>query len=52
MLRHLPGLGAAFAYVVSTPDALESPRWGWRDEAGHDVGIAAEVGRRRYVQDR
>jgi hypothetical protein len=51
MLRHLPGLGGAFAYVISTPDAIESPRWAWRDEAGNDVGIAAEVGQRRYVKD-
>jgi hypothetical protein len=52
MLRHLPGLGGAFAYVVSTPDAIESPRWAWRDEKGNDLGIAAEVGQRRYVQDK
>jgi hypothetical protein len=51
MLRRLPGLGAAFAYVCSTPDPLESPRWAWRDEAGNDVGIAAEIGLRRYVKD-
>jgi hypothetical protein len=51
MLRHLPGLGAAFAYVCSTPDPIESPLWGWRDEAGNDVGIAAEIGLRRYVRD-
>jgi hypothetical protein len=51
MLRHLPGLGGAFAYVISTPDAVESPRWGWRDEFGNDAGIAAEVGQRRYVRD-
>ena len=52
MLRHLPGLGAAFAYVCSTPDPIESPRWAWRDEAGNDIGIAGEVGLRRYVRDR
>lgn len=51
MLRNLPGLGAAFAYVVSTPDAAESPLWAWRDEAGNDLGIAAEVGRRRHIRD-
>jgi len=51
MLRHLPGLGGAFAYVASTPDPVESPLWAWRDEAGNDLGIAAEVGLRRYIQD-
>jgi hypothetical protein len=51
LLRRVPGLGAAFAYVVSTPDAIESPRWAWRDEAGHDLGIAAEIGRRRFIRD-
>jgi hypothetical protein len=51
LLRNLPGLGAAFAYVVSTPNAIESPRWGWRDEAGRDLGIAGEIGRRRYIKD-
>jgi hypothetical protein len=51
LLRRVPGLGAAFAYVVSTPDAIESPRWAWRDEAGRDLGIAAEIGRRRFVRD-
>lgn len=49
MLRNLPGLGAAFAYVVSTPDPIESPLWAWRDEAGQDAGLAAEIGRRRYI---
>jgi hypothetical protein len=52
MLRHLPGLGGAFAYVISTPDPVESPRWAWRDEFGNDAGIAAAVGQRRYVKDR
>ncbi len=51
LLRNLPGLGAAFAYVVSTPNPIESPRWGWRDEAGRDFGIAGEIGKRRYVKD-
>jgi hypothetical protein len=51
MLRHLPGLGGAFAYVVSTPDPIESPRWAWRDEGGNDLGIAAEVGQRTYITD-
>ncbi|MEP7357092.1 MAG: hypothetical protein ABI847_07620 [Anaerolineales bacterium] len=51
LLRHLPGLGAAFAYVVSTPNAIEAPRWSWRDEAGRDLGIAGEIGRRRYIKD-
>ncbi|MCC6191434.1 MAG: hypothetical protein IT318_20615 [Anaerolineales bacterium] len=51
LLRRVPGLGGAFAYVVSTPDAIESPRWAWRDEAGRDLGIAAEIGRRRFIRD-
>jgi hypothetical protein len=51
ILRHLPGLGGAFAYVMSTSDSVESPRWAWRDEKGNDNGIAAEVGRRRYIKD-
>ena len=51
ILRHLPGLGGAFAYVLSTSDAIESPRWAWRDEKGQDTGIAAEIGQRRYVKD-
>jgi len=51
ILRHLPGLGGAFAYVLSTSDPIESPRWAWRDEKGNDTGIAAEVGRRRYIKD-
>ncbi|MBI4770078.1 MAG: hypothetical protein HY784_06610 [Chloroflexi bacterium] len=45
-LRRVEGLGAAFSYVVSTSDTIESPRWAWRDESGRDVGIAAAVGRR------
>ena len=49
MLRRFKGLGAAFAYVVSTSDPVESARWAWRDESGKDVGIAAEVGRRVYI---
>jgi hypothetical protein len=50
-VRRVPGLGAAFAYVVSTSDALESVRWAWRDEAGNDLGIAAVVGERRFIND-
>lgn len=50
-LRHFPGLGAAFSYVVSTSNPVESPRWAWRDEGGRDVGIAAVVGERKYVRD-
>ena len=50
LLRRVPGLGGAFSYVVSTPDPIESPRWAWRSEAGDDVGIAAEIGRRRYIR--
>jgi hypothetical protein len=49
LLRKVPGVGAAFAYVVSTSDPVESPRWAWRDEGGRDVGIAGEIGRRRYI---
>jgi hypothetical protein len=51
MLRRVPGLGGAFAYVVSTSDPVESPRWAWRDEAGQDVGIAPIVGQRTYIRD-
>ena len=50
MLRNVRGLGAAFAYLISTPDPIESARWAWRDEAGNDVGIAAVVGRRTYIR--
>jgi hypothetical protein len=50
-LRRAPGLGAAFAYVVSTSNPAESALWAWRDEAGQDLGLAAEVGRRRYIDD-
>ncbi|OGO47524.1 MAG: hypothetical protein A2W37_12255 [Chloroflexi bacterium RBG_16_63_12] len=50
MLRHVRGLGAAFAYVISSPGPVESARWAWRDEAGNDVGIAAVVGQRKYVR--
>ncbi len=49
LLRNVPGLGAAFAYILSTPDPAESPRWAWRDEAGADLGIAGAVGRREFV---
>ena len=44
-------LGGAFAYVLSTSDPIESPRWAWRDEKGADVGIAGLVGQRRYLKD-
>lgn len=50
-LRRYPGLGAAFAYVVSSSDADESARWAWRDEAGRDLGLAAVVGQRPYLPD-
>ena len=50
MLRHLNGVGGAFAYIVSTPDVAESARWAWRDEAGNDTGIADVVGKRPYIQ--
>ena len=49
MLRHMEGLGGAFAYIVSTPDQTESARWAWRDETGADVGIAEVIGRRTYI---
>jgi hypothetical protein len=45
-LRQVPGLGGAFAYVISTSSPEESPRWAWRSEDGQDVGIAAIVGDR------
>lgn len=48
-LRRVKGLGGAFAYVVSTSDPAESSRWAWRDEAGNDLGIAAVIGRRRFI---
>jgi hypothetical protein len=50
LLRSVNGLGAAFAYVISSPDPVESARWAWRDEAGNDVGIAAVVGQRHYIR--
>lgn len=50
MLRHVSGLGGAFSYIVSTSDRRESARWAWRDEDGLDVGIANEIGLRRYIQ--
>ena len=50
MLRHVSGLAGAFAYISSVSDRTESARWAWRDENGKDVGIAAEVGARRYIQ--
>lgn len=48
-LRHIPGLGAVIAYVVSTSSSTESPLWAWRDEAGNDMGIAGRVGERPYI---
>jgi hypothetical protein len=50
-LRKVPGLGAAFAYVMSTSNAEESPRWAWRDEAGNDLGLAEVVGRRQFPDE-
>ncbi len=50
ILRHIKGLGGAVSYVVSTSNSYESPRWSWRDENGQDVGIAAEIGLRRYIR--
>lgn len=51
MLRRVNGLGAAFAYVISTSDLVESPRWAWRDETGSDAGIAGVVGQRTFIHD-
>ncbi|MGQ0605248.1 MAG: hypothetical protein ACT4QE_26525 [Anaerolineales bacterium] len=51
VLRKVPGLGAAFAYVMSTSSIEESSRWAWRDEAGNDLGIADVVGRRSFISD-
>jgi hypothetical protein len=48
-LRRVPGLGGAFAYVASTSNQEESPRWAWRDEAGNDLGIADVVGQRAFI---
>ncbi len=42
-LRGVDGLGAAFAYVVSTSSPEESRYWAWRDEKGSDLGIAQAV---------
>jgi hypothetical protein len=50
-LRKVPGLGAAFAYIVSTSNPEEAPRWAWRTESGQDVGIAFVVGQRRDQPD-
>jgi len=50
MLRHVGGLGGAFAYVASTSNSEESPRWGWRDEMGNDFGIAKEIGLRKFIR--
>src|SRR6185503_17883148 len=50
ILRHVPGLAGAFAYISSTSNNSESPRWAWRDETGKDMGIASEIGLRRYIR--
>ncbi len=50
ILRHVSGLGGAFSYIVSTSDPTESARWAWRDESGNDVGIAHEIGLRRFIR--
>lgn len=50
MLRQMPGLGAAFAYVVSSPNPIEAGLV-WRDEAGNDTGIAALVGQRPFIAE-
>jgi hypothetical protein len=49
MLRHEAGLGAAFAYIVSTSNSEQSPKWAWRSEDGTDLGIAPVIGARTYV---
>jgi hypothetical protein len=49
MLRHEPGLGAAFSYIVSTSNSEQSPKWAWRSEDGADLGIAPVIGARTYV---
>jgi hypothetical protein len=49
LLRGVLGLGAAFAYIISSPDPAESALWGWRDEAGKDAGIAGIVGQRKHI---
>jgi hypothetical protein len=51
VLRHITGLGAAFAYILSTPNPQESPLWAWRDESGNDAGIAPVVGRREFIRE-
>lgn len=48
--RHVNGLGAAFAYVLSTSDPVETARWAWRQEDGTDVGIAGVIGRRDFIR--
>ncbi len=50
ILRHVAGLGGAFAYLSSISDRAESVRWAWRDEDGLDMGIADEIGLRRFIQ--
>ena len=50
LLRRIPGLGGAFSYISSTSDRSESARWSWTDETGRDVGIAREIGRRRFIR--
>lgn len=49
LLRGVLGLGAAFAYIISTPDPVESARWAWRDEFGEDTGLARVVGQRKHI---
>jgi hypothetical protein len=50
MLRNVKGVGGAFAYVLSASGA-EFRDWVWRDEGGHDLGLAGVVGRRQYIRD-
>jgi hypothetical protein len=49
MLRHEPGVGAAFSYIVSTSNSEQAPKWSWRAEDGKDLGIAPVIGARTYV---
>ncbi len=50
MLRRIPGLGGAFAYLTSISDRGEAARWAWIDEDSVDMGIANEIGLRKYIR--
>lgn len=47
LLRHEPGLGAAFAFVSSA--SADFPHEAWRDESGTLTPIVAAVGRRAFA---